>query len=75
MIHVKQQPDGSYTVKLDAPEKILLRRIGKAYALPLPQAMGSVVLRGIESIGKLIIAADGKKDDTQETEKPDTGGD
>jgi len=62
MIHVEQNTDGSYTVKLDAPEQILLRRIGKAYALPMREAMGSVVLRGMESIGKLIVKADeGKK--------------
>jgi len=58
MIHVEVNTDGSYTVKLDAPEQILLRKISKAYAIPMRESMGSVVLRGMESIGKLILNAD-----------------
>jgi len=70
MIHVERNTDGSYTVKVDAPEQILLRKISKAYAIPIREAMGAVVLRGMENIGKLIVNADQGKEqpeDEQET--------
>ncbi len=74
MIHVTRKTNGTYTVKLDAPEQILLRKIGEAYSLSLREAMESVVLRGMESIGKLIVAAGQYDGSTDDHSQDDLGG-
>ncbi len=66
MIQVTRKTNGTFTVKMDRPELIILRKIAEAYSIPIRDAMGSCVFRGMESIGKLIVqAAKDKEDDRQ----------
>ncbi len=74
MIQVKRKAYGIYTVKLDVPEQVLLRKIGESYSLPLHEAMGAVVFRGMESISKLIVKADRHNGSTNDHSQDDLGG-
>ena len=65
MIQVTRKTNGTFTIKVDVPEQVILRKIAEAYSIPIRTAMGSCVLRGMESISKLILhKAKDKEDDS-----------
>ena len=70
MIHVEKHTDGSFVVKLDVPEQVLLREISVGYSFPQREAMAAVIYKGIEVVGKQLVKV---ADDKMSQHKPENG--
>ena len=58
MIQVKYHPDGSYIVRMDNPEAVVVAKIGLTFSISKEAAVAAIVNRGMDSIGKQIERAD-----------------
>ncbi len=55
MIRVEYHSDGTYILRLDTPEAVVVSKIAIAYSIPKEAAVAAIINRGMDSISKHMI--------------------
>jgi len=64
----------AYSVNMDTADWKAINNLAKSYGITFDAMLVGCINKGIDVIGEQVAATARKKHDTQEAEKPDTGG-
>ena len=74
MIKATQGKDGVVTLTLDIPDRIAIRKLAGAYAIPFDAMLVGCINKGIDVIGQQVKQADDHDGSTDDHSQEETGG-